>query len=160
MAEIDEVRVRLCTLRDDHFGGIEAEMARRTGIARPTLHNILSGKTKAITADQILAVLQTTGTSADWLLFGSEPRFRIEQEQKAQNRMPDVADLVTRWRGEEDSVQPVPDPERIITPFLALEAGGRKMLEISLITQGSTEAITIPIQITGLGDGNTDMQGD
>ena len=79
----DEIRARLVEVRDEFFEGNEAEMARETGITRPTLHNILSGKTRKISASVVRSVVKASPVEFNWLMNGQGEKLRREGDELA-----------------------------------------------------------------------------
>lgn len=160
----EEVRSRLNEICKERYGGTESEMARATGLKRPTLHNILSGKTKKIELKQIVAVVTKTGVSLDWLVLGRGPKFKTAQASNTEQAAPEegrpknhiqVPELLQFDKpkvgrvGEGESVEPggVPGQAGSVLPGVTIRVAGQPSIFMDWHVTGRADRINVDIPL-------------
>lgn len=94
-------RERLARLQDEH-DLTQAELARRAGVDRSTLSQLLSPANRRLPrADTLIALSQATGASIDWLLgVSNEGQARAElvvEQATRSGELTDLDEMLIRW---------------------------------------------------------------
>lgn len=112
-------RVLLKTLSDrlnyamNEMGMSQGQLAKKAGMAQPTIYRIASGKAQG--SSKILDIAKALGVRAEWLLNGEEPMRPHRQTHCKQSEIPDESEWgsVATW----DSRTPLSNDE-VEVPFL------------------------------------------